>query len=62
VHKLSSQNCRKEKKALTTIEEKRTATIAKLQKNLAVFKTALEKAKNQKESEGTRTNGIEPNI
>jgi len=36
----------KREKALTAIVEKRTTTIAKMQKNLDVFKTALEKVKN----------------
>ena len=43
----------KREKALNAIVEKRTATIAKMQKNLDVFKTALEKVKKQKESELT---------
>ena len=41
----------KREKALNAIVEKRTATIAKMQKNLDVFKAALEKVKRQKESE-----------
>ena len=41
----------KREKALTAIVEKRTTTIAKMQKNLDVFKAALEKVKKQKESE-----------
>jgi hypothetical protein len=43
----------KREKALAAIVEKRTATIAKMQKKLDVFKTALAKVKKQKESELT---------
>ncbi len=43
----------KREKALTAIIETRQKTIAKMQKNLDVFKTALEKCKKQKESELT---------
>ena len=41
----------KREKALTAIIETRTKTIAKMQKNLDVFKTALEKVKKDKENE-----------
>ncbi len=43
----------KREKALTAIIETRQKTIAKMQKNLDFFKTALEKVKKQKESELT---------
>ena len=41
----------KREKALNAIVLKRETTISKMQKNLDVFKTALEKVKKQKESE-----------
>ncbi len=43
----------KREKALNAVVEKRTATIAKSQKNLDFFKIALEKVKKQKASELT---------
>ena len=43
----------KREKALTKIIEQREKTLAKLQKNLEIFKTSLEKVKKQKESELT---------
>jgi hypothetical protein len=61
-HTSSTRKIAEKRKALTAIVEKRTATIAKMQKNLDVFKTALEKTKNQKESESTCTTETEPNI
>ncbi len=44
-------NLDKREKRLNEIIQKRTATIAKMQKNLDTFKSALEKCKVEKESE-----------
>ena len=43
----------KREKALTSIVEQRQKTLAKMTKNLDIFKVALEKCKKQKESELT---------
>jgi CO dehydrogenase/acetyl-CoA synthase gamma subunit (corrinoid Fe-S protein) len=44
-------NLEKREKRLVEIVEKRTATISKMQKNLDIFKVALEKVKAQKAAE-----------